>query len=322
MSKKTIFIIGSIIGVLTLIGLVFIFTAGKKVKTYTVSFETNGGTAVDSQVVNEGEVVIKPEDPIKEGYLFIQWLYQGTTYDFSSVVNSDLVLTAEWTEKEENVENYVVVFNSDGGTTIPNQIIEKGNKVQKPEDPIKNGYKFKCWVLNEIEYNFETIVQNNLELKALWEKVKTKNDKPVNNSANTNKPSNGGTNNNSNNNSNNNNNNTYQLKAPKIKYEEAGKNGDNVTYDISIDYESYREGNKNILSGWELYVTSDNAKGDEMYIDGVGYFKHSTNGNETIRPADVGYGNTYRYRARVYIDTANGRIYSNWSNIIEITPKK
>ena len=53
MSKKTIIITSSIIGVLALIGLIFIFVIDKNVKTYNVSFETNGGTAVDSQKVKQ-----------------------------------------------------------------------------------------------------------------------------------------------------------------------------------------------------------------------------------------------------------------------------
>ena len=35
---------------------------------------------------------------------------------------------------------YNVFFDNDGGTTIANQIIEQGNKVEKPNDPEKRLY--------------------------------------------------------------------------------------------------------------------------------------------------------------------------------------
>lgn len=176
-NKKATIIICSIIAVLILISLVLAFTNDKKDKTYNVSFETNGGTVVNSQIVNEGEVVVKPTDPLKEGYIFIQWLYEGQTYDFSSVVNSDLVLIADFIEKKEEIETFAVVFDSAGGTTISNQIIDKGNRVTKPTDPSKEGYIFKGWVLNGEFYDFTSIIASDIELKAKWEKVENDNNK-------------------------------------------------------------------------------------------------------------------------------------------------
>ena len=38
-----------------------------------------------------------------------------------------------------------VKFETDGGTTISNQIVEKGTKITKPENPTKEGYVFKGW---------------------------------------------------------------------------------------------------------------------------------------------------------------------------------
>ncbi|MBQ9071532.1 MAG: InlB B-repeat-containing protein, partial [Bacilli bacterium] len=171
MDKKKIFIIiGSIIAAIIMIIVVAIIFNKKEPITYNVSFETNGGTKVSSQIVNDGELVQKPTDPTKDGYIFIEWILNGKIYDFSLPVNSNLVLTAKWEEQIKNIETFVVKFNSDGGTTISNQVIEKGNKILKPEDPVKEGYTFKGWTLNDEIYNFETIVEADLELKAKWEK--------------------------------------------------------------------------------------------------------------------------------------------------------
>ncbi len=191
MNKKVVIIISSIIALAAIIGLVFFFTKDKKVNTYNVSFETNGGTTISTQVVNEGDNAIKPNDPTKEGYMFVQWLYEGKTYDFSSEVKTDLVLKAEWIEKVENIETFVVSFDSEGGTTIPNQIIERGNKIIIPINPTKEGYTFVEWQLNGVKYDFESVVESDIELFAKWEQTeikKSENSVSNNNQTNNNKP--------------------------------------------------------------------------------------------------------------------------------------
>ncbi len=45
-------------------------------------------------------MVIKPENPTKEGYTFVEWQLDGQTYDFNSIVKSNITLTAVWKEKQ------------------------------------------------------------------------------------------------------------------------------------------------------------------------------------------------------------------------------
>lgn len=169
--KKMIIIATTVIATIAAIVLVFIMGNNKKTITYSIKFETDGGSVVMSQTVAKGEKASKPVDPTKDGYVFKEWLYQGKNYDFSSSVTTDLTLTAKWIEISQDSETFVVKFDSDGGTTIPNQVIEKGNNVEQPSDPIKEGYEFKGWTLNDELYNFDIIVEENLELKATWEKI-------------------------------------------------------------------------------------------------------------------------------------------------------
>lgn len=174
MDKRKILIIVSLIIAAIIIGTIGIVINNKKTITYNISFETDGGSKIESQTVNEGKKVKKPIDPTKEGYTFVEWTYKGETYDFTLEVKSDIVLIAKWAKQQENIESFVVKFNSDGGTTISNQIIEKGNKLQKPTNPLKEGYKFNGWTLNGKSYDFNTVVEKDLELKAKWEKVEEK----------------------------------------------------------------------------------------------------------------------------------------------------
>ena len=70
---------------------------------YTVSFNSKGGSDVDSQSILEGSTVNPPAAPTKNGYDFAGWYdneeLNGTTYDFSTAVNADFTLYAKWTEK-------------------------------------------------------------------------------------------------------------------------------------------------------------------------------------------------------------------------------
>lgn len=114
---------------------------------------------------------------------------------------------------------------------------------------------------------------------------------------------------------------TSKLKAPILNSTYLETENELSKYDVFIDYPSYRIDDNNYLTGWELYVTTEENPGDEMIIDGVGYFLHSDNGNETIREILVDSTRVYKYRARVYVETEEGRIYSDFSDVMFVTGK-
>ena len=79
--------------------IVFASCSNEPVISYTVTFESNGGTPVPSQKVEEGhQVIAPPTNPTKAGYVFVFWYLSGSTsaYDFQSSVNNDFTLYAEW----------------------------------------------------------------------------------------------------------------------------------------------------------------------------------------------------------------------------------
>ena len=66
---------------------------------YTVTFESNGGSAVEAQVVEAGQTATAPEAPTMEGYTFTGWYTDAeltTAYDFATPVTADIVLYAKW----------------------------------------------------------------------------------------------------------------------------------------------------------------------------------------------------------------------------------
>ena len=73
---------------------------GSDQKTYTVMFETNGGSDIEPAIVVEGEKVLRPADPSKRDYVFDNWYKNSdlsTLYDFTIPVTQNMTLYAKWT---------------------------------------------------------------------------------------------------------------------------------------------------------------------------------------------------------------------------------
>lgn len=64
---------------------------------------------------------------------------------------------------------FKVEFNTDGGNTIAAVEVKKGDKVAKPTDPVKEGFKFVEWQLDGKKYDFDAKVTKGITLKAKWE---------------------------------------------------------------------------------------------------------------------------------------------------------
>ena len=81
---------------------------------YTVTFDTNGGTAVGSQTVEEGYVATEPSVPEKAGYTFVKW-----SFDFDSPITADTRISAVWqanTDTPYKVEYYLQNLENDNYT--------------------------------------------------------------------------------------------------------------------------------------------------------------------------------------------------------------
>ena len=135
--------------------------------TYTVTFDANGGSDVLAQEIVSGGKAVKPAAPEKDGYVFAGWYIGETPYDFDNAVTENITLTAKWSEA---VQVYVVTFDSDGGSKVSAQEVERDGKAARPKDPVKDGYAFAGWYLGETQYNFDARVTADITLKAKWSK--------------------------------------------------------------------------------------------------------------------------------------------------------
>ncbi len=71
----------------------------------------------------------------------------------------------------DKFSNYKVIFDTDGGSAIAEQVIKKGEKVTKPNDPAKENNEFVEWLLDGVAYNFDKVVEKNMTLKAKWNEI-------------------------------------------------------------------------------------------------------------------------------------------------------
>lgn len=96
--RNTLIGIGVLLIIVTIIMLVKVFT---NEKIYTITFDTNGGSEINSLTINENEKIIKPEDPIREGYIFTGWYINDEEYDFNTKVKENITLEARWEKIED-----------------------------------------------------------------------------------------------------------------------------------------------------------------------------------------------------------------------------
>lgn len=108
--------------------------------THTVSFDTDGGSAVDAQKILRGQKVVRPVDPTRSGYRFNGWYKDASVYDFTSPVLDDFTLRDAWTANQ-----YTITFDSDGGSTVTSITQDCGTAITAPANPTRDGYTFTGW---------------------------------------------------------------------------------------------------------------------------------------------------------------------------------
>ena len=106
---------------------------------YTVSFNTNGGTFVSSQSVEEDSLAIAPTT-VKKGYDFEQW-----DYDFSQAIIQDITVTATWTARKYTI-TYVLNGWTNSDLNVSTYTIE--NQTVVLYDALKGESLFCGWYLD------------------------------------------------------------------------------------------------------------------------------------------------------------------------------
>lgn len=116
------------------------------INLYTVSFDSQSGSAVPAQTAQNDTVTPKPADPVRSGYSFKGWFKEDSClnpWDFAiDKVTKDTTLFALWTADEAAIE-----FVTNNGTDVPKMIGATDREILDTNMPItvRDGYTFSGW---------------------------------------------------------------------------------------------------------------------------------------------------------------------------------
>lgn len=154
----------SVLGVAAIVFMILFVHKCSASNTHIVTFDTLGGSHIDSIKVKDGSKVKKPDDPTKIDYYFGGWFiskdYAGGGYNFDTPVTKDITLYAEWFNATEFVS---VTF--DGGkdsfiegvsfkTPIYKTYVRRGTKFIELYEDLKymgasiKGQDFLYWTID------------------------------------------------------------------------------------------------------------------------------------------------------------------------------
>ena len=133
----------------------------KWVQTYTVTFETSGGSAVGPVTVDAGSTVTKPADPTKSGYTFGGWYTENTyenPYDFHAAVTGSLTLYAKWNAIVYSDPTYAVSAPTaeNGKIAVSPRYAERGERVTVTLTP-DEGYELESLTVTDSRGNELTL---------------------------------------------------------------------------------------------------------------------------------------------------------------------
>ena len=104
--------------------------------SYTLTFDTNGGSTIAPITQDYGTAITAPADPTKTGYTFAGW----TPAIPATMPAENMTIKAKWT-----VNQYTLTFDTNGGSAIAPITQDYGTAITAPADPTKTGYTFAGW---------------------------------------------------------------------------------------------------------------------------------------------------------------------------------
>lgn len=129
---------------------------------WTVTFD--GKNPIE---VEDGKTVDQLPVVEKAGYKFVGWKLNGAEFTTSTVITGDVNVQSQW------VKVYTVTFDTQGGSTVENQIVEEESYIVKPQDPVREGYTFLGWVDgNGNDFDFNKAVTSDVTVVAKWKSAK------------------------------------------------------------------------------------------------------------------------------------------------------
>ena len=126
--------------------------------TYTITFDTAGGSEIAPITQDYGTQIAAPEAPTREGYTFKGWDKEIP----ETMPTENITVKAQW-----EINQYTIAFDTAGGSEIAPITQDYGTAITAPADPTREGYTFIGWD-KEIP---ATMPAENITLKAKWKDI-------------------------------------------------------------------------------------------------------------------------------------------------------
>ncbi len=133
-------------------------TAEYEINQYTISFDSNAGSAVADVQVDYGTKIAAPTAPTRVGYTFDGWYKEaGFTnvwnFNMDTVPAAASTLYAKW-----SIQTHTVTFKDWNGDTLKTDIVDYGSGAAAPVDPTRTGYTFTGWDIAFTNVTASTVV--------------------------------------------------------------------------------------------------------------------------------------------------------------------
>ena len=147
---------------------------------FTVTFDSQGGSAVASQTVAGGGKVTQPTNPTRTGYTFAGWFKEAactTAWNFGTdTVAGNTTLYAKWTSNGTTPpgpgDQFTVTFDPNGGTGGGPLVTGTDGRLEAlPGIPVRAGYVFEGWytaVSGGTQVTTATVFTQNVTVYARW----------------------------------------------------------------------------------------------------------------------------------------------------------
>ena len=126
-----------------------------KANSYTITFDTDGGSEISSITQDYGSEITAPDNPSKVGCTFVGWDKEIP----AAMPAENITIKAQW-----KANSYTITFDSDGGSEISPITQDYGSEITAPANPSKTGYTFVGWD-KEIP---TAMPAENITIKAQW----------------------------------------------------------------------------------------------------------------------------------------------------------
>lgn len=122
-------------------------------KQFTVAFNTSGGSSVESQQVMNGGHAAKPQDPTKDGYIFVGWYadedYKSLFAFDSEMITADTTVYARFVKQSDGKAEYTVTLVCDG--TVYDPVKTVNGVLYNLPTPTKEGAEFAGWWMSDYQ---------------------------------------------------------------------------------------------------------------------------------------------------------------------------